>query len=319
MSLSRIITIGLSPAWDTTCIAENINWGDHKRLDSYTSVPAGKAFNASRALAWLGVHNIAAGIWGQQDYRQMLAATKKLSKKIDIKLTAVPGTTRQCITIVDSANEKEMHLRSLNTIADIRSLRALKKEFKKIVRRDDMCLFCGTAGDHTWDESGMDVLALYRTAQKAGSKLFVDSSGRQLITVVEQGGIFLLKPNVQELGELLGKKIKDEPDCLIRAAKPLLKKAQIIVISRGDKGLVAIDKDAAYIANIVQKNTPVRHTVGCGDYLFAGLAAELAKNHGITAAIKTGMQAAAARAFGWTEYLSWPQCRSKIPNINIRR
>ncbi len=50
----RIITIGLSPAWDIRCRGAGLDWGRHVEIDEQVVRPAGKALNVSDALAWMG-------------------------------------------------------------------------------------------------------------------------------------------------------------------------------------------------------------------------------------------------------------------------
>jgi len=147
MSRNSIITIGLSPAWDITCRGRNIDWGLHQEIDEQTVRPAGKALNVSKALAWMGQRNIAAGLWGSGDHEQMLAAVRSLWPSIRVKLTPVAAPTRQNITIVDSAKNKEMHLRNKSRLASAKTLKKLQADLEKIVHKGSICVFAGTMPD----------------------------------------------------------------------------------------------------------------------------------------------------------------------------
>ena len=74
----KIITVGLCPAWDIVCKGRGLDWGQHQMVNSTRCQPAGKALNISRALAWMGMETIAAGLWGQQDMEQMLKNMRPL-------------------------------------------------------------------------------------------------------------------------------------------------------------------------------------------------------------------------------------------------
>ena len=52
--MDSIVTVGISPCWDLTCKADGLDWGMHEKLSSQQKKCAGKAFNISRAMAWLG-------------------------------------------------------------------------------------------------------------------------------------------------------------------------------------------------------------------------------------------------------------------------
>ena len=133
---SKIITIGLCPCRDTVCQLDGVDWGQHKVISSASSRPAGKALNISRALAWMGTKSIAAGLWGREDYEQMLRAMRPLQGSVKVKMTAVDGSTRRNITVVDTVNNREMHFRAVSRLASRKALRKLKADLQAIVNRN---------------------------------------------------------------------------------------------------------------------------------------------------------------------------------------
>ena len=50
--------------------------------------------------------------------------------------------------------------------------------------------------------------------------------------IVDTGAVWLIKPNVEELRELLDESIKDSPVSLARAGRRLLDKVEVVLISR---------------------------------------------------------------------------------------
>jgi len=130
---SSIITVGLCPSWDTVCRFDGIEWGEHKTVSSSDSQPAGKALNISRALAWMGEKNIAAGLWGRDDFQQMTKAMRPLGGLVKVKMTAAEGGTRRNVTVVDTLNNREMHLRNRSELASKKALRKLEADLKAIV------------------------------------------------------------------------------------------------------------------------------------------------------------------------------------------
>ena len=305
MSGNSIITIGLSPAWDITCRGRNIRWGLHQQIDEQTTRPAGKALNVSKALAWMGQRSIAAGLWGKGDYERMQTAVRSLWPLIRIKMTAVKASTRQNITIVDSAENKEMHLRNKNRLASTSTLRKLQSDLRAIVNKGSICVFAGTMPD-----SGLldDVVRLVEFCKSRGAKIVLDTSGRPLKEIVDTGSVWMIKPNVDEFRELLGEQVKDGPFSLAKAGRKLLDKVEIVLISRGAKGGVVITKDGAWQSRCTGR-TKVFSTVGCGDFLLAGF---LKDNSVMDVALKTAIKVATARAWGWTEKKSWPIAQSNI-------
>jgi len=320
MKLSgKIVTVGLCPSWDTVCRFEGIDWGEHKTVSSAGSRPAGKALNISQALAWMGRKNIAAGLWGRDDYQQMLKAMRSLGGLVKVKMTAVDGGTRRNITVVDTANDREMHLRNRSELASKKALRKLEADLRAIVHKGSVCVFAGMMPE---DEFVGDVVRIIKSCRERGAKIVVDTYGDALKRILETGAAWLIKPNVEELRELLGKQVPDNPTALAEAGRKLLVKAEIVVISRGRKGGVVVTKKGAWQGRCIGRGR-VLSTVGCGDYLLggflkglknksdAGSALVSAKAEAV-AGLGTAIKVATAKAWGWTDKMSWPDVQSKI-------
>ena len=309
-----IITVGLSPTWDITCKGQNLDWGMHACIDEQTIRPAGKALNVSRALAWMGQKSVASGLWGKDDYEPMLRAMQALKRHIKIEMTAVPGRTRRNITVIDTARAKDLHLRDRSQLASPKALKRLKTDLGALVKKGSVCVFAGTMPDGNLLG---DVIRTIEFCKSRGAKIVLDTSGPALRQIVRTGAVWLLKPNVEELGHLLGEKIKDGPVSLAKAGRGLLGNAEIILISRGRKGCVIITENAAWQARSPGR-AKVFSTVGCGDYLLAGFLKGLMGQSDIAGALARATQAASAKAWGWTEGKIWPEVKRKI-KVEIKR
>jgi 1-phosphofructokinase len=305
---TAIITIGLSPAWDITCCGRNLDWDLHQHIDEQSIRPAGKALNVSKALAWIGQQNIAAGLWGRDDYQQMAGATRRMWPSIELKMTTVPGGTRQNVTIVDTATGREMHLRNKSRLASTKTIRKLRADLDAIVRRGSVCVFAGTMPD---GELAADITRLVEFCRDRGARIVLDTSGNALRQIVDAGAVWLIKPNVEELRDLLGEPIKDGPVSLARAGRKLLDKVEIILISRGVKGGVAVTRKGAWQARCLNRTT-VLSTVGCGDCLLAGFLKELNDKSDASSALEIATKVATAKAWGWMETKAWLQARRQI-------
>lgn len=298
----KIITIGLCPCWDTVCEVAGIDWGRHELTASRRDLPAGKALNICRALAWMGRKSIAAGLWGRDDFQKMRKALRPLQSQLYIKMTAVAGRTRQNITIADTRKKREMHIRSKSQLASAKALRSLKADLQGIVTANSICVF---AGAMPADEFLPNTLSLMKLCCSKGAKLVIDTGGKALKKIVNTGSFWLIGPNVRELEELLGKKVKDTPPALAKSAEGLLDKVEVILISRGIKGAMVVTKQGAWQGQLVSRRRKVLSTVGCGDYLLAGLLKGFQESQRPSSALRTAIKAATARAWGLTEQSSW--------------
>ncbi len=258
-----IITIGISPSWDIACFAPEFEWGRHQTIERQTATPAGKALNVSRALAGLGRRSIAAGLWGKDDLPSALASLRAWPK-IEPRFTAVPGQVRRNITLIDTTRNREMHLRSPNPLATSNNLRRLTRELDAMVNEQTICVFSGAVPDDVVGE----FIRMIRTCANRGALLVADTSGPALDAAIDEG-LWIIKPNVEELAELLKQPIVDQPIEIRTAARKLTDCVDIVLVSRGSHGAIAVTDLSQTIqrAPKIQKGS---HTVGCGDYLLAG-------------------------------------------------
>lgn len=309
---NRIITIGLAPAWDRTIAIAGIEWNEHKVVLSQSIEPAGKALNINKALLWMGVESSAGGLWGSEDFALMHQALQKF-KGVKIKFTKTAGRTRENITLVDTKNKRQMHLRSTSTLANPKSLKALQSDLRKIIRENSFAVFAGAMPK--------DAVAIVELAKQKGANVVVDTSGAALKEVVSQSGLLLIKPNVEELSELVGRKIKNKEKEIIAACKKLLTKVKMILVSRGEKGAMLICSDYILCAGYTGRRYDVCNTVACGDYLLAGFLSVIAAAAGrvcvndrrlCMSALDCALKSATAKAFDLNKKFTWRQVRRKL-------
>lgn len=294
---ASVITVAFNPCWDITCTGSRIDWGEHQQIRSQTAEPAGKPMNVSKALHWLGTPNTAAGLWGQDDYSQMLKALRPMRSALRVAMTRVPGRTRQNITIVDEADSREMHLRAPSDLTSKNALKHLRADLHRLVRPLSMCVF---GGSFPQGPLLPDVLAVMSTCKARGARLVVDTSGEPLSAVVALGDIEMLKPNVQELSELAGRPLSDTPPALAKAARQLLDRAGMVLVSRAAKGALLVTKRGVWQARCASARRKVHSTVACGDYLLAGFLKGLSAGSPPRKALEIAIRVATARAWGLT-------------------
>lgn len=264
MKRQTVITVGISPSWDIACYSTEFQWGQHQSIERQTVTPAGKALNVSRALAGLGWRSIAAGLWGQDDLPTALASLRAWPK-VEARFTAVPGQIRRNITLIDTGRQREMHLRSPNPLATPQNLRRLSRDLMTMVNARTICVFSGAVPDEVVE----DFVEMVMACRAKGGRIVVDSYGPGLSAIVGAGGLWAIKPNAEELAGLLGRSIIDRSEEIVRAARTLTDRVDLVLVSRGRLGAIAVTADTE-VGKAAPKIRTVYHTVGCGDYLLAG-------------------------------------------------
>ncbi|MHC4075973.1 MAG: 1-phosphofructokinase family hexose kinase [Planctomycetota bacterium] len=308
MKSFSIVTVGICPSWDIICQVDGFQWGEHKRMVSEKRLCAGKALNISRAMAWLGLKSVATGLWGQDDYQLMKKNLQEFSDWVDVKFTPASGHTRQNVTVIEQLRGKSIHLRAPSELADNQSLKRLAADLQNIVDENSICVFAGALPEGALLT---DCVCLIDQVRDSGAKIAVDTSGSALKRVLESGHVWLIKPNLEELRQLLGRDVEDNESAIVEAARQVCEKVELVVVSRGQQGAIAVTKKAAFSCRQIGAEINPVSTVGCGDYLLAGLLSGLAAGD-IKSALTRGVKVAAARAWGLTETSGWGEVENKI-------
>ena len=297
-----VLTVGIAPAWDLTCRGRHLGWGDHKVLENQQLVPAGKALNVARALAACGRPATAAGLWGAEDADAAAAALRvDCGENIRWAMTVVPGRTRINVTVVDTAGQCEMHLRAASPLATDDRLKQLAVDLQSHYRPGDVVVFAGSLPDNANLLDG--IAAMVDDCKRAEMKVVIDSSGVPLRRLVQCGGVFAIKPNVAELGDILDTPVADDPNVIVKAARSLLDRVDMALVSRGENGAILVTSQGCW-SGCLDGPVTVVSTVGCGDYLLAGFLAMLANSDDkssekrLTDALSHAITIAACRACG---------------------
>lgn len=134
-----------------------------------------------------------------------------------------------------------------------------------------------------------------RLMQQRDIPCVVDATGKLLANALEAGP-FLVKPNKEELEDLLGRKLATEAD-LVEGARELRKRgARNVLISLGGDGALLVDAFDVVHRHTAPQGTMV-NTVGAGDSMVAGFLAGYLKHHDYAEALQWGICAGSATAF----------------------
>ncbi|AQQ09741.1 6-phosphofructokinase isozyme 2 [Sedimentisphaera cyanobacteriorum] len=299
----KIITVGIRPAWDVQFFTTGLNWGDHRLVDSYKQEPAGKALNVSKALSWMGYSSVAAGLWGASDFDDMLFGLKPYTHCIDVRFTPIQGATRRNVSIFDTSENKELHLRVPGALAAKAAIKKLSDSLFSIIDSGDICVFAGPLPEE--NPLSELIVDLVWQCSRRGAYIFLDSSSRTFSKIFSLGCTELVSPNNEELSELSGSKVKTDVESIARAGKKLLKQTSQVLVSLGEEGALLITKEGLWRSRFTGKPKAVQSTVGCGDYLLAGFIAGKYEDDDPAYALQKGLLVATSRAFGLMDDEPW--------------
>jgi 6-phosphofructokinase 2 len=125
-----------------------------------------------------------------------------------------------------------------------------------------------------------------------GSKLVLDTSGKPLAAALEEG-VYLVKPSLRELQELVNAPLADQCAWL-GASHKLIESgcAAVIALTLGDKGALLVTPDAAFRTGA--PDTQSVSAVGAGDSFVGGMVWCLAGGGNLLDAFRYGVAAGSA-------------------------
>ncbi len=285
--MQNIITVTLNPALDISTSIAKVAVNRKLRCDPSETHPGGGGINISRVVKRFGGESVAVYFSGGRQGESL----QQLIEAEGIRQVPVPvsGDTRESLTISEQVSGNQYRfvlpgpsLRKTEALSILDVLTGLTPCPAFLVGSGSLP---PGMEDDFWAKVG-DV------CRRRGSRFILDTSGEALRRGLGKG-VFLLKPNLHELGQLSGRGIEGE-DEQEEAAHKLIDsgKCQIVVLSRGAGGalLVSAEKKVRFRVPSV----PVKSRVGAGDSMLAGMVYMLSRKEPLEEVVRFGVAAGAA-------------------------
>ena len=282
-----ILTITLNPSIDRRYNVNDFEKGKIFRTEDYEYTVGGKGLNVSKVIKSFGEEVVATGFLGGNSGKFILDGLNKM--KIDNDFVNITGETRSCLAIISNDGSQTEILESGPLISEDEEKKFLTI-YENLLDRVDIICASGSL------PKGLDnniYGELIKIAKKKNKKFCLDTSGEALKLGIEAGP-YLIKPNKEELEDLLGQVI-DSEEKLIKAGQSLLKKGiDIVVLSLGERGALLFNKNDIYRASVPR--IEAINPVGSGDAMIAGMALAISRGYDYETTIKEGVACGTANA-----------------------
>ncbi|MFH6615843.1 tagatose-6-phosphate kinase [Streptococcus suis] len=263
-----ILTITLNPSVDIAYQLDTFRLDTVNRVEKVQKTAGGKGLNVTRVLKQIGEDVVATGFIGGE----LGSYVKKQLTRNDIKnsFVEIGNETRNCIAILHDGQQTEI-LEQGPTIQEHEALNFIE-HLEIILNNIDVVVISGSLPKGLASNYYVKVIEL---CKKCGVAVVLDCSGEALKKVLEsQQKPTVIKPNTEELSQLIGKNVTDDIQELKAVLSgQLFQGIEWIVVSLGAKGAFAKHKDKFYRVKIPKIN--VVNPVGSGDSTVAGIAASL--------------------------------------------
>ncbi|MCE5286226.1 MAG: 1-phosphofructokinase [Pelosinus sp.] len=282
----KIVTITLNPALDRTLYMPRFLKGQVNRVECERTDPGGKGINVAKAVKALEQDVVVTGFLGENNTELF---TKYFQQEnIEEAFVRVTGNTRVNIKVVDEENSEVTEINFSGVSPTKTDFCQLEDKIYSLAKECEWIVLSGNLPSNM----PIDIYAQFiKNLHKYNCKVILDTSGEAL-----QAGIlakpYAVKPNIDELSALLGKKITMENG--LAEGISYLKQAGIslIVVSMGQNGALAVNDSEAFL--VKPPVVTVGSTVGAGDTMVAGLAVGLARGLDLAETMRLSAAAAAA-------------------------
>jgi 1-phosphofructokinase len=258
-----IVTLTPNPSLDRALHLERLEPGEVNRAVATHQHPGGKGINVSRALAAHGVASRAVLPSGGPDGAELVALLA--AQGVDARPVPVAGDTRSNITLTESsgATTKINAPGAALAPAEVDALLAAVEA--EVTAGADAVVAAGSL------PAGLDDAFFTRVADlgaRHGVPVVLDTSGAPFAAAVRHGGLALVKPNDEELADLVGQDLTTVGDVLDAARSVRALGTDAVLVSLGAHGALLVADGGSWWAG-GPALVPVS-TVGAGDSTLAG-------------------------------------------------
>ncbi len=260
--IQTIATITLNPAIDQTVSIPGFRAGQVNRLSRSESHPGGKGVNVASFLSDYGLKTAVAGFLGRENPQSFEALFSQ--KGMDDRFVRIDGETRTGIKIVDEVSRETTDINFPGAPPSSGDIRALFDVIEALTAEYE---WFALAGSIPAEAPGGIYGDLIRLIRSKGRSTALDASGEGLRLALPAAPT-LVKPNIHELEELLGRTLTGRAEIVDAARRLLDEGVRCVVVSMGEKGAVFVEDDQQILA--LPPDVTVESTVGAGDAMVSG-------------------------------------------------
>jgi 1-phosphofructokinase len=262
------VTLTPAPVLDRTYLVDSFAEGKVNRAYEVHEYMSGKGLNVARTLHLARVS--VAGILpiGREDEHLLF----RTPYPHILRIVPIAGRVRVNTTVVDRGGRTTNINQTAIPMSSADWGRVCDLAIEQVEESDADWLV--VSGVHpTTAETGehVDMTALFEAIRARGTRVALDTSGAPLDRWVRSGLVNLIKPNADELANLVGRNLFTIEDALVAGHELNALGIEVALVSLGVDGALAITEDEAHWGRAVA--TEVVNTTGAGDATLAGFLA----------------------------------------------
>ncbi len=291
-SKMRVATVTLNPAIDMTTRVDEFRPNHVNRSQSVQFNAGGKGVNVAAILADYGIDTVVTGFLGDQN--ATLFENLFAEKGIADHFIRLNGYTRTNVKIIDVAQQQTTDVNMAGLVPNSTEITQLLTTINQLAATCDWFVLAGNIPATIPSDIYATIIKQLKTHD---CRVVLDTS-RAALSASITASPDIVKPNQEELGEIIGRTLLSEADTFNAAQQLLTYGIDLAVVSLGGDGAIFVENGQAIHAQ--PPSVTVQSTVGAGDAMVAGIVAGQAQNLSLaeTARLATAFAAAAITRIG---------------------
>lgn len=285
--MHTIATLTMNPALDLSTATDRVEPLHKLRCGPARYDPGGGGINVARVVKILGGDATAVYAAGGPIGEILHACLDRLG--LDQRVVQIAGMTRENMTVDETSTGNQFRF----VLPGPSLTEAEQRHCLDAVRSLDpspsyLVVSGGYPPNADEERISADVEAL---AHEIGARLILDTS--QAMLHAPDHGVFLMKPNLNELRRMVGRSLQDRAD-QIAAARSVIRRgrAEALVVSLGADGALLVTETIA--EHFAAPDVPIRSAVGAGDTMVGALVFALERGWNLVEATRYGVAAGSA-------------------------
>ncbi|MFZ2964924.1 MAG: 1-phosphofructokinase family hexose kinase [Rhodoglobus sp.] len=284
-----ILTLTINPALDVSTSTERVIPGHKLRCGPTMLDPGGGGVNVARVVQRLGGQAVAvyaAGGPTGQAYRQLLDREGVVARIVNIG-----GSTRESFTVDETSSGEQFRFVLQGPSLQESEWRDCLDAVDSLGVGGGLLVASGSLPLGVPDDFYARVA---RIAKQHGMRCVVDASGPALRAALDEG-VYLIKPSLRELSELIGTALGSEQD-QVAAAQQLVAdgRAEVVALTLGAAGAILVTAEG--VLRQANPEVEVKSTVGAGDSFLAAFVLRIAQGRSVEEAFRAAVAAGSATA-----------------------
>lgn len=300
----KTVTVTLNPCIDKTFSVERVV-SEHKLAgQDVRHYPGGGGINVARVITRLGGQ--AQALWScGGDMGNHLARLLELEHVPHVPVP-IEGEVRENVIVLDRSTAEQYRFGMPGPSFSEVDQRHWLEKLRKLPESVEYIIFSGSLPDTVSVDWFQELLR----AVPSKPKLIVDTKRGALSRALDTG-VYLVKPNVRELGELVGRELAHDAE-IEQAAREIVEAggAEAVLVSLGRGGATLVTAES--VKRFTAPSVPVRSKVGAGDSMVGGLTAALVQKRPLEDAVRFGVASGAAAVMNEGTELCRPEDAERL-------